>query len=351
MALARPTLSTLINRALTDANAAVVGVDTFLRRAVLRVLPMVQAALAHNLWGYVARVAQNLMYDTADAEHLVRHATIFDVLQKERTVATGQFQVTGVNGTGITIGTVVQRQDGVECVTTAAPVWVGTTATLAISAAVAGAAGNADMGTTLTFPTPILNVATQGVVTGTDGLSGGVDDEDPEDLRTRLLARIRNPPQGGCQTDYEAWAKEVSGVTRAWVYPSWNGPGTVGVTFVMDGRVSIIPLAGDVTAVSAHIAAVRPVTAGVTVFAPTTKALNLTIHAVPATADVKAAIAASIADLLTREAEPGGTILLSHIQEAIAEAAGETDHTLTVPSANVTSVPGELIVLGAITWT
>ena len=63
-----------------------------------------------------------------------------------------------------------------------------------------------------------------------------------------------------------------------------------------------------------------------------------------------AAIEAEIIDLLRREAVPGGTVLLSHLREAISIAAGEADHALTIPAANVTHATGELAVLGTITW-
>jgi uncharacterized phage protein gp47/JayE len=54
--------------------------------------------------------------------------------------------------------------------------------------------------------------------------------------------------------------------------------------------------------------------------------------------------------MLLRDAEPGGTILISHIREAISIAAGEVDHVLSAPAANVTHASGQLATFGAITW-
>jgi uncharacterized phage protein gp47/JayE len=68
------------------------------------------------------------------------------------------------------------------------------------------------------------------------------------------------------------------------------------------------------------------------------------------TSSVKNAVQEELEDLILREGEPGGTILLSHIQEAIASAAGETDHTLLVPSGNFVSPAGKIPVMGSITW-
>ena len=54
-------------------------------------------------------------------------------------------------------------------------------------------------------------------------------------------------------------------------------------------------------------------------------------------------------DLLLRQAVPGGKVLLSQIHEAISLAPGERDHRVTLQD-DVTSLPGELITLGKITW-
>jgi uncharacterized phage protein gp47/JayE len=68
------------------------------------------------------------------------------------------------------------------------------------------------------------------------------------------------------------------------------------------------------------------------------------------TTAIRAAVSAELTDLFVREGTPAGTILLSHIREAISQAAGETDHILTVPSANVVMGAGAIPVLGTVTW-
>ncbi|HRD47443.1 MAG TPA: baseplate J/gp47 family protein, partial [Caulobacter sp.] len=108
-----------------------------------------------------------------------------------------------------------------------------------------------------------------------------------------------------------------------------DGLGTVGVTFVMDGREDPIPQPVDVDALAAHLEPLRPVTAEVIVFAPTPEPLDLEISGLdPDNAETQAAVAEEIRDMLFREAEPGGTVLISHLREAISVAAGEQDHVL-----------------------
>ncbi|RMG49544.1 MAG: baseplate J/gp47 family protein, partial [Gammaproteobacteria bacterium] len=213
---------------------------------------------------------------------------------------------------------------------------------------------NADANVTLSLVSPIAGVDSSATV-ATGGLTGGADQETDDALRDRLRARVQNPPHGGARKDYEAWALEVEGVTRAWVFPHWTGAGTVGVFFVRDDDASIIPDAAEVQAVQDHIDALRPVTAAVTCYAPTAVPIDMTIQLSPNTTAVQSAVQAELQDLFRREAnvEDGngsGTLLISHIREAISRAEGEVDHVLVTPSADITLSPGEMAILGNLTF-
>ena len=114
-----------------------------------------------------------------------------------------------------------------------------------------------------------------------------------------------------------------------------------------DATTDGIPNAATVTTVDAYIQARRPVTADVTVAGPVASALNISINNVePSTQAVMDAIEAELADLIRRESEPGGTLLVSHIREAISTSAGETDHELTSPVADVTVQATQITTLG-----
>jgi uncharacterized phage protein gp47/JayE len=166
-----------------------------------------------------------------------------------------------------------------------------------------------------------------------------------------LLDRVRQTAHGGAAFDYVNWAKEVSGVTRAWPFPLKWGLGTVGVTFVCDNQEgTIIPTPEKVAEVQAYINERRPATAAPTVYAPTAKPINFTIIAVPDTQAVRTAIAAELADLISLESEPDGVILLSRINEAISLAAGEEDHSLIAPIADISIADYEIGTMGVITW-
>ena len=139
--------------------------------------------------------------------------------------------------------------------------------------------------------------------------------------------------------------------------------GTVTTAAMTGGADMGIPTAAQVALVDAYVQARCPNTADVTVAAPSPAPLDLTIDALsPDTPAVRAAIEAEIADLVVRDAAPGGRLPVSRIREAISSAEGETDHSLTAPAGKewpagsgnapaVTHAYDEIAVMGEITWT
>jgi uncharacterized phage protein gp47/JayE len=349
MAFDRPTLSEIVERVEQDFVSRLSLAGAVLRRSVIGVLSRVVAGAAHLLHGHLEFLARQLFPDQSELEYLERQGSLYGISRKAAEFATGDLTFTGTNGT-IPAGTELQRSDGLRYETLADGTIASGTATIAVDAQTAGDAGNANAGLVLTLVSPIIGVNSSATVAA-GGLTQGVDQEDDDDLRTRIIDRIQFAPHAGTARDYEAWAKEVSGVTRAWAFGAEMGPGSVTVRFVRDNDTPIIPDAGEVTAVQDYLDERRPITAEVLVVAPTSVTLNFTIELTPDTADARAAVEAEIRDLLTRdEVVPGGTVLLSQIRTAIGIAAGVTDYDLTVPAADVTHTTGQLPVFGAITW-
>lgn len=351
MAFQRPSLADLIERVQSDFVSRLSLNGAVLRRSVVYVQARVIAGAAHMLYGFISFLAQQVFPDTSEAEFLERQANLFGIARKAAAYASGTVNFTGTNDAVIPAGTVLQRgADQAKYTTQEDATISGGVAAVEVIADAAGATGNADAGVTLSFISPIAGVNNAATVAA-GGLTNGANQEADEDLRARLLERMQAPPHGGAADDYVAWAKEVSAVTRAWCYPLEEGAGTVTVRFVTDdAEDGIIPDGAKVTEVQEYIDALRPVTAEVIVVAPVASPLNFTIQVTPATQAVKDAIEAELTDLLRREAEPGGTILLSHIREAVSIAEGESDSVVTLPSANVTHSDGEIATMGTVTW-
>jgi phage-related baseplate assembly protein len=137
-----------------------------------------------------------------------------------------------------------------------------------------------------------------------------------------------------------------------------NSTRRVWIAFTFAGRANGIPTSGDVDAVVAAVdnINVRPVTAQVTVVAPTAVPIDITATGVePLTVATEAAIRAELAAMFQDRlgvATPNRNYVLSRswISEAIARAVGEDRHVLTVPSADVVlSTAGQMPVLGTVT--
>ncbi|TCS35805.1 putative phage protein gp47/JayE [Paucimonas lemoignei] len=352
MAFELPDLRTLISRAQADIEAELPGTNARLRRSNLNVLARVMAGMARGMYAFIREfISQCLPWSRG---FLLRQwAEVWGVMQLPATAATGRVTLTGTNGSVIEADTLLQAADGREYATQAEVTIAAGVALATVVAVVPGAAGNLPPATELSLVNPIAGVASTATVDGT-GVTGGTDAEDMDSLYARYLQRVQNPAHGGSVADYITWAREVPGVTRVWVYGGLDGDATVQVYFVRDNDdVSIIPDAAAVAAVQAHINSqeIKPVAASVGVYAPTSKVVNYTIKLTPDTAATRAAVTAELQDLYAREATLGGTMLKSHMDEAISLAEGETDHVLVAPTANVTALLNEIPVLGTITFT
>jgi uncharacterized phage protein gp47/JayE len=346
MAFTRPTLPEIVDRVQQDFVSRLELVGAVLRRSVVHVLSRVVAGAAHMLHGHLDYLGRQLLPDTSEGDYLVRQAAVFGVTRKPADFAEGDVTVTG-SGT-VDAGAILQRSDGVEYEVTDGAMFSGV-GEVSVRAFIAGADGTLTVGDVLSFESPVDGVDSAATVDVST--KDGVDAEPIEELRARFLARLRSPPQGGASTDYEAWALEVPGVTRAWVYRHELGVGTVTVRFMRDDDVAPIPDSGEVADVQEYIDARSPVTAVVTVAAPVAAPVALTLSVTPDTTATRAAVVAELTDLLRREAEPGATTLLSKLRTAIGSAEGVTNYTLTTPSADVTHTTGQLATVGTITWT
>lgn len=349
MAYARPTLTELIDRVIADISSRVTGVDgAVLRKSLLGVIGRAEAGAVHMLYGYIDWVARQVIPDTAEKEYLERWCAIWDITRKPANFSTGQVVLNGTVSAVVPAGTVLQRQDGVQYTTLVDGVFSGPTLSVAVMASAAGVAGNAPTGAAVFLLSPVAGV--QSTASFQVGATGGEDVETDPRLLARLLERIRKPPQGGADFDYVTWALEVPSVTRVWVYPRQMGAGTVTLLFVCDDSPEIIPGPAKVAEVQAHVEAARPVTAEVFAVAPIAAPLNMSIKIRPNTPAVQAAVRAELEDMLARDAEPGGTILISRIREAVSLAAGEDDNAILSPAADVPNAVGHFPMLGTITF-
>lgn len=338
------------------------GTDASLKQNVLRVIGKVQALLAHEYELRLKWIFRQLFLSTATSDAIIRlHCAEYRVLQKPASASSGEVTGTGEAHRSYPAG-VRFVSAGVTFVTTAQFTANALGAfTAPVQAESAGGATNRDAAAELLLADPALYpTLPTTVAVAAAGLGGGADIEAIEDLRARGLKRKASPPQGGALPDYENWALEVPGVVSAWAANFANGFGTVGVWILFDGRVNGIPQSGDLAAVDAYIESLRLVRGRYYTMAPVAAPVDHTIALSPDTAAMRTAVTealtsfydASLKDTRLRPGLPGDpfTLPLAWISEVISGVAGENSHVLSAPAEGPVFQPGELPVLGAISW-
>lgn len=342
-----PGLVTLIKRVRGDlVPATSVGA---LRRTDAEVLARVHSGVVAGLYQHQDYIAAQSLPDKCDEEMLLRYAQWrLGRNYRAATYATGWMECEGQTDAPIDAGTLYQAPDRSQVVVTADTVIKGVTL-VPIRAVSAGAAGNLTGGTKLAAVSPVLGVSDEAVITSA-GMTGGVNQETLEQLRAAVLRTYRILPQGGSADDYETWALEYPGVTRAWTRRNWVGPGTVAVFIMCDGAEDPFPSPAFCAAVFDYIDKKRHATGELYVLSPTPKPIVYQIKLIPDTGPVRSAVRAALKALILAEASLGVTLPRSHQDEAISAAAGEEDHQMVVPAENVTVLRHEIATFGDILW-
>jgi uncharacterized phage protein gp47/JayE len=296
--------------------------------------------------------------DTAETEWLDRHGDIWltnadnTVGRKSATFATGVANFTGINGATLPSGTRLGGPNADVSYETTEQITIGQIETPCdISALDGGEIGNLVAGESLSLITPVAGVDSTAIVVTLDG---GTNEEGDEDLRTRVLLRIREPPMGGDKTDYVQWTLSYPGVTRAWCNPLEMGMGTVTVRFMMDELRAAddgFPTPADVASVAAYLDTVRPVAVkDFFVEAPIPFPIDFAISGL-ATDDesTRADIEKSVKQMFMEKVEPGSPVYRSWIDEAISGALGEEHHELSYTTTQMPA-PGYMGMLGIISY-
>ncbi len=293
----RPTLPQLIDTIRSNLIARF-NEDSVLRRLDAEVYARVQAAAIHTLYGYIDYLARNILPDLADEDWLTRHGNIKRCPRKGATRANGFVRWEGVqNALSMPADTEIHRDDGQIYTTTATTPSAKGVLRVPIVAKSSGQVGNCEDGIALRLATPISGLSSTGYA---DSIRTGTDIEDLDSWRQRIMARWYDTPQGGADSDYVRWAKEVLGISRAWTHRHKNGIGTVGVMVASDDVDHPAPTQEILTKVREHILPLAPVAgSGLTIFPVTAKTVAISIALSTDTPEIRAAVIADNQSLLT----------------------------------------------------
>lgn len=349
--------STLDPIALSRAVRSPRGVFAQIGRAVVLVVSEV-----HEHIGYWSR---QVFVDTAEDEHVLRHAGIWGVSQRQPVAAIGTVLIEGDPGFVVPLATELSSSSGVLYETTQAAVLdEDGLVTVAAAAIAPGPAGNLEAGIRLATVVAVPEIDR---ITVESAFVGGVGEWTMDELAAAVLAHIRQRPHGGAAFDYPVWLSQQFSVAAVNVVEDWIGRGSVGIVVMMrdpDGTPRV-PSSGEIEAMQAFLGdqgsgtGVRPVTARIVVVAGVIVTLPLTVRIRPDTPRTRAAITeawqrfvATIGDADDEEnAGPiGARIEPSRISEAISAASGEYAHDLILPAAPYTLDRTEFPVAGIPTF-
>lgn len=331
MAYTSATLQEIFDRVKADMEARVSdGGAAIPPTSLLGVLASVMSGASFLTQGFLEWISDQIFVDTADETGLTRWGAILGISRQAATYATGTVSFTGTAATVVPSGTALQNINGAVYLTQAA-FTIGTTVSVTAEAEDPGVNGNTTDDLSLVSPLAGVNT-TAAIVSGFDD---GEDQESLDAWRFRILQRFQNPPAGGTVADYEAWALLSDGVAYAWGFGAadWNGAGTVGLAVSGAGFDKLS--GGTIAQVKADVDALRPVAANLTVYSPEPLDVEFDISISPNSTALQDAIEASIRELYETDAAPGGTMLLSRLNSAIA-AAGPADYAINKITVGVT---------------
>nr|DAL57032.1 MAG TPA_asm: Baseplate J like protein [Bacteriophage sp.] len=216
-------------------------------------------------------VSQAGFAQTSWGEYLENIAEEHGVFRRSAVRAIGTVTVTGT-GT-VSQGALFQTQDGTEFSATST-VKVTASADVPVQAVEYGSKGNVAAGAITIIPMSIPGITR---VTNAKATYDGFDEETDEELRERLLFKVRMPATSGNMNDYIEWGTSVEGVGHITVVPLWNGNGTVKL-LVTDSNGQ--PASPELLArVTEKVESMHPIGATVSVIAPSV--LGLTVALTP----------------------------------------------------------------------
>ena len=331
----------LLQQSLADAvqsanPAQLTPTDVALARSNIRALSFVQGVGLHGAYRYLRDfVARQAIPITSSDEFLDGWLNTYGLLRKPASAAFGTVNGTGVAGSVLASGTLLQTADSLQYKVTAdAVVAAGGAVVAQLIALLPGAASNAPGGTELQLVSPVTGIDSTFVADAVSGLSGGADVETDPEAIYRLQQRLSNEPMGGSPADYARWALQVPGITRAWGLRNPAGATSAGVIIMADGNTNNygLPTEAQRQQVYDYIADPRRGPPDeLFVIVPTPVVTDWTVSVVPDTNATRTEVQSAITNVYSRESVPGGSIPYSHFGEAISGVVGEYNHSIIAP--------------------
>ncbi|MBO9538771.1 baseplate J/gp47 family protein [Herbaspirillum sp.] len=342
----RPTYTDLKTRIAADLAAM---------PAVLRGPLSAALARANNsIHGHLEWIDRQTSPLTCDLERLYDWATLYNVARLDATASTGGAVGAGANGVPILAGTQLRGTANGLDYTVQAAIILGQSSTVTLKCNTTGSAGNLVAGQTLRLIDPLPGCDDIFTVDA-NGLSGGEEEEDLEDWRSRVAEEwqtiVTTGARSGKDADYRFWAKSAHpSVTTALVQPHVLGIGTVLVRPICNGLQDRLPTQAVLDAVSEKLSSIAPATADWRVAAPLKRLVTASLHLQPGfdTEANRTSIGGAVLAAILAEASETSILAMAELDAAIATVT--TQYQRIAPTADIAVAAGEVLVYRPITW-
>ena len=361
-----PTKDEVLNTLLKLLKLGSFPVDAWQAGTVARELVEKFALLGSDYGRMVSLLAKGGLLELAEKDWLTMYARSAYGLTRNAAISTeGRVRLTDAGGAPLTFTAgdlIVSSNTGLRYRnTTGGTLNVGSTLTLSFKAESPGASYNVSNDTITTFvtSTPSVTITNPAIGTSPWYTVSGTDEESDEALRQRCRARWGSLGTGGNRDAYIYWARSASAqVTRVAVQENYPTDGKVGVFIAGDGGALPTDVA---TTVNTYVQARKPlcVTVGVNNVSPITVTLGgtITYRSTIAEATVKSNVATKLAALQQLKNIGGEDVYRAEIIEAIMQADGVINVSLTSPAVDFpiglpeVAAFNDVTAAGVFTWT
>ena len=187
-------------------------------------------------------------------------------------------------------------------------------------------------------------------------VSQGLNNEADDNYRQRILNRIVQIPQSGTITDFIKWIERGDPKIKAFVKPVYNGPGTVGITFLQKiGKTFEKPVKERVEKILQTLEKLAPATSEISFIPPKKREVLIDFSLTPDDPIIRQDIKDKITEYFNEIAEVYGfknkkcqntidTIWRNKIVQILEKAAIGKGTTLHHPERNIFLKGGEFAV-------
>jgi uncharacterized phage protein gp47/JayE len=318
----RPSLQTIYTRILSDIQSRLDGKKKIGKFSFYGIIAVVFAGAIHICYGFLYKFIDQLFYDSAEREYLIKLAYRRGINVKSATFSSGRLNVFGEEGTEITESFIFRDSAGIEYSPSESYIIPEEGEVIIdISSNVEGTVGNTRDSVLTLDLNSIGDLDPDNIDVSApihSGLNNGADEESTSSIRNRIAISYSVPPAGGRDSDYELWALEIPGIDFAWTKPTFAGAGTVGV--VVSDINKLTPTLFALQSAQNNIQNKKPSGVSVVVSSVLRRRLDIVIAISPNTLELRQNVRGNLDSLFDGLSIPGEKFYLNSIMTSIGQS-------------------------------